>query len=237
MSTTDPHDAARQHMLEFDLRRRGIVLRSVLDAMNEVPRHLFVSHEFANKAYADEALPSSDGQTISQPYMVAVMTQELAPKPGHRILELGTGTGYQTAILAHLVGPTGHVFTIERVPALAASAHRRLLNMGYTNISYFTGDGSSGWPDHLWENPDSPPAFDRILVTAAAPEVPPPLLRQLSPNDGILLIPLEDPTSTNETLMRITRHHYTLTRTPLFPCRFVPLLGQHAYQSPPTPRT
>jgi protein-L-isoaspartate(D-aspartate) O-methyltransferase len=229
----DPFDAARQHMLEFDLRRRGIVLHSVLDAMNQVPRHLFVSPEFSNKAYADEALPSSDGQTISQPYMVAAMTQELAPKPGHKILELGTGTGYQTAILAHLVGPTGHIFTIERVPALAASAQRRLAAMGYNNISYFTGDGSHGWPQHLWEIPDTPPAFDRILVTAAAPEVPPPLLTQLSPNEGLLLIPLENPDSTNETLTRIERRGDTRTRTPLFPCRFVPLLGQHAYQTAP----
>jgi protein-L-isoaspartate(D-aspartate) O-methyltransferase len=228
----DPFDAARQHMLEFDLRRRGIVLHSVLDAMNQVPRHLFVSPEFSNKAYADEALPSSDGQTISQPYMVAAMTQELLPRPGHKILELGTGTGYQTAILAHLVGPTGHIFTIERVPALAASAQRRLAAMGYTNISYFTGDGSHGWPQHLWETPDTPPAFDRILVTAAAPAIPQPLVDQLAP-DGLLLLPLKDPAADNELLTRITKTPTGLHQTPLFPCRFVPLLGAHAYQTPP----
>src|ERR1035437_4760914 len=118
----DPYAAAREEMIESQLRRRGVVMHSVLEAMRAVPRHLFVSHEYADEAYADEALPSKEGQTISQPFMVGIMTQELALRPGQRVLEIGTGTGYQTAVLAYLVGPEGKVFTIEQVPSLAEFA-------------------------------------------------------------------------------------------------------------------
>ncbi len=230
----DAHALALQHMLEHDLRRRGIMAAPVLEAMASVPRHLFVAAEHEHRAYADEALPSSDGQTISQPYMVAAMTQELATAPGQLILELGTGTGYQTAVLATLVGPAGRILTIEQVPALAAAAQRRLLQMSYANVSFCTGDGSTGWPRERWGEAAAP-RFDRILVTAAAPSIPQPLIDQLAPG-GLLLLPLENPKTRHEMLTRIERTADGLRQTELFACTFVPLLGEHAYQTPPTPR-
>src|SRR3954466_5145370 len=115
----DPYAVAREQMIEQQLRARGVVMHNVLEAMRKIPRHLFVPHEYAHEAYADEALPSKEGQTISQPYMVGIMTQELSLREGQQVLEIGTGTGYQTAILATLVGPTGRVFTVEQVPALS----------------------------------------------------------------------------------------------------------------------
>jgi protein-L-isoaspartate(D-aspartate) O-methyltransferase len=211
-------------MIEHQLRRRGIVMRPVLDAMRAVPRHLFVAHDYADKAYADEALPSQDGQTISQPYMVAVMTQELQPRPGHRVLELGTGTGYQTAVLAHLVGDRGRVYTVERVPALADLARRRLDAMAVANVRYCVGDGSAGWPaSHA--DPDAPP-FDRILVTAAAPDLPRPLLAQLT-DGGVMVVPVGPADA--QTLLRVDRRGDRFDQTPVLECRFVPLLGAHAW--------
>jgi protein-L-isoaspartate(D-aspartate) O-methyltransferase len=218
-------------MIETQLRARGIVMHSVLEAMRAVPRHLFVAHKFSSEAYADEALPSQEGQTISQPYMVGVMTQELAVKPGHRILEIGTGTGYQTAILAHLVGPDGIVCTIERVPALGENARRRLDGLGYLNVRYFIGDGSRGWPENLVTDglptSDGRPLFDRILVTAVAPNVPAPLMDQLQ-DGGIMIVPVG--TAEGQSLLRITRHGENFERMPILGCRFVPLVGTHGWQ-------
>jgi protein-L-isoaspartate(D-aspartate) O-methyltransferase len=230
--TNDPYAIPRERMIEDQLRARGIVVHRVLEAMRAIPRHLFVSHELQDKAYADEALPSRDGQTISQPYMVAVMTQELDVREGMRVLEIGTGTGYQTAILAHLVGNTGHVYTIERAPALTAFAKNRLDAMSITNVTTFTGDGSAGWPQSLWPEP-STPAFDRILVTAGAPEVPDPLLAQLKPN-GILIVPVGD--NESQTLRKITKNpNNTTTESESIACRFVPLIGQFAWNQNPQP--
>jgi len=218
----DPYAAARHDMIEHQLRARGVVMHNVLEAMCEIPRHLFITHEFADRAYADEALPSSAGQTISQPFMVAIMTQELALRPGQRVLEIGTGTGYQTAILAHLVGAAGAVFTIERVAALAAFARHRLDAMEFRNIRCCVGDGSIGWPAQDGRTPE----FDRILITAGTPAVPPPLLAQLA-DGGILVAPVGD--SESQMLIRIIRHGATFREAELLACRFVPLLGLHAW--------
>ncbi len=218
---TDPYAREREEMIEHQLRRRGIVMRRVLQAMRDVPRHLFVPHEHQERAYADEALPSAEGQTISQPFMVAVMTQELDVHPGQRILELGTGTGYQTALLAYLVGETGKVFTIERMPALAEGAKRRLGAMSVNNVEFLVGDGSAGWPgDDV--------AFDRILVTAGAPAIPQPLLDQLK-TGGIMIVPIGR--GDTQTLKKIVKHPERREETEVLSCRFVPLLGRFAWDA------
>jgi protein-L-isoaspartate(D-aspartate) O-methyltransferase len=232
----DPYAQPREEMIEHQLRARGVVMRSVLDAMRAIPRELFVSHAYAPRAYADEALPSQEGQTISQPYMVAVMTQELRVQPGQRILELGTGTGYQTAVLARLAAggadrsAPGEVYTIERVPGLAQFAQRRLSAMEVANVHYFTGDGSRGWPsEEPWDGPRSPdgqPQFDRIMVTAGAPAIPRPLLAQLA-DGGIMIVPVG--LSDSQMLMRVERHGSRFDETKILSCRFVPLLGAYAW--------
>ncbi len=229
----DPYYAAREYMIEEQLRRRGVVRHSVLEAMREIPRHLFVAHSYAQHAYADEALPSQEGQTISQPFMVGLMTQELDVKPGQRILEIGTGTGYQTALLAYLAGTEGLVCTIERVESLSQSARRRLDAMGFHNIHYFTGDGSMGWPQHLpWNGPRGPegqPLFERIMVTAGAPDTPAPLLHQLA-DEGVMIVPVGS--SQDQSLLRIVRHGDVLERVPVLGCRFVPLVGEYGWNAP-----
>jgi protein-L-isoaspartate(D-aspartate) O-methyltransferase len=240
----DPYARAREDMIEQQLRARGVVMHSVLEAMRAIPRHLFVSHPYAERAYADEALPSVENQTISQPYIVAIMTQELALKPGHRVLEIGTGTGYQTAILAYLVSgghpettpassadPRGEVYTVERVPALAEFARNRLAALHIHNVHFHVGDGSEGWPAALTDAAEEqianvPPHFDRIIVTAATPEVPRPLTDQLA-DGGIMVAPVGP--SDSQTLTRIVRQGESLVHTPLMDCRFVPLLGSHAW--------
>ncbi|HVX84641.1 MAG TPA: protein-L-isoaspartate(D-aspartate) O-methyltransferase [Phycisphaerae bacterium] len=232
----DPYEGERRRMIEEQLRRRGIVLGSVLEAMEKVPRHLFVGHDYAQRAYADEALPSAEGQTISQPYMVAAMTQELGVKRGDRVLEVGTGTGYQTAILAELVGQGeggGHVFTVERMAGLGESARRRLRGMGYENVTVWVGDGSQGWPGELWRGGEGwgeRPRFERILVTAGAPEVPGPLVEQLG-EGGVMIIPLEEAGHGDrvEMLTRVEKRGGRIERTRLFACRFVPLVGRHGH--------
>jgi protein-L-isoaspartate(D-aspartate) O-methyltransferase len=218
----DPYALARARMIEEQLRRRGVVMHSVLEAMREIPRHLFVSHQHTERAYDDEALPSLEGQTISQPFMVAIMTQELALRPGMRVLEIGTGTGYQTAILAHLVGPQGQVFTMERFEALATFARHRLEALDFHNVHFLLGDGSGGWPAQS----GSAPEFDRILVTAGTPAVPPPLLAQLV-EGGILVAPVG--ASDSQMLVRVVRQGATFHETQLLGCRFVPLVGAHAW--------
>jgi protein-L-isoaspartate(D-aspartate) O-methyltransferase len=229
----DPYSQARQEMIEQHLRNRGVVMHSVLEAMRAVPRELFVSHDYASRAYADEALPSQEGQTISQPYMVGIMTQELHVRPGHRVLELGTGTGYQTAVLAWLAGPEGCVYSIERVPALADFAQRRLGAMEIKNVRYFVGDGSGGWPrdDPQWDGERSSsgePLFDRILVTAGAPSVPEPLLRQLKTH-GIMIVPVGQ--SDSQMLMRVEKLPEGVRETEILECRFVPLVGAYAWDT------
>ena len=218
----DPYAKARHEMIEDQIRRRGVVMHSVLEALQEIPRHQFVTPDYADRAYDDEALPSLEGQTISQPFMVAIMTQELALRPGLKVLEIGTGTGYQTAVLAHLVGPEGEVFTIERLEALTTFAKNRLEALGLGNVRYRVGDGSAGWP----AGSGPVPRFERILITAGAPAVPPPLLEQLA-DGGILVAPIG--ASDSQTLVRVVRTGGSVRQTELLACRFVPLVGEHAW--------
>ena len=158
----DREGEARQRMVEYQLRARGVRDERVLAAMARVPRHLFVPAPNHHAAYEDHPLPIGDGQTISQPYMVAVMTEALRLEGGERVLEIGTGSGYQMAVLAEL---SAYVYSIERIGALAERARERLAGLGYGNVEITVGDGSLGWPEHA--------PYDRVLVTAGAPEILP----------------------------------------------------------------
>ena len=168
----------RKQMVERQLKRRDITDPKVLDVMGKVKRHLFVSENLMREAYVDHPLPIGEGQTISQPYIVALMTQLLNIKPGEKVLEIGTGSGYQAAVLAEL---TDSVFTIEIKEKLAVSAEKRLKNLGYHNIKAKYGDGYYGWEEYA--------PFDAIIITAAANHIPPLLVKQLK-EGGIFLLPL-----------------------------------------------
>ncbi len=198
-------------MVEHDLRRRGIHDARVLAAMQTVPRHRFVPAELADEAYADSPLPIGEGQTISQPYIVALMTEALALEPETAVLEIGTGSGYQTAILAE-VG--ARVWTIERSTSLAQRAKSLFEELGYDRIEAHVGDGTLGLPD--WA------PFDRILATGSLPEVPAGLLSQLKPG-GIFIGPVGS--RFGQRLVRIEYHPQRTTRDDLGSCRFVPLIG------------
>ncbi len=206
----------RLEMVEAQLRRRGITDPRVLKAMAKIPRHLFVSPEHRSSAYEDRPLPIGEGQTISQPYMVAVMTQTLELKGQERVLEIGTGSGYQTAALAELAGT---VYTIERLPELIRHGQKILERLGYQNIIYRTGDGSRGWPEEA--------PFDGIIVTAGAPEAPAVLKEQLA-EGGRLVIPIGPRYS--QTLYRITRSGDQFTDEDITGCVFVPLVGDFGWK-------
>ncbi|MGQ0720389.1 MAG: protein-L-isoaspartate(D-aspartate) O-methyltransferase [Candidatus Eiseniibacteriota bacterium] len=210
---------ARAEMVEHQLRERGIRSAKVLDAMAKVPRHRFVDAALRSRAYGDHALPIGAGQTISQPYMVALMTEALALEGGERVLEIGTGSGYQTAVLAEF---TQRLFSIERSPELARTAAATLRDLGYSNVILKTGDGTLGWPEH------SP--FDAVLVTAGAPEIPAPLLAQLT-DGGRLVVPVGD--RDIQRLELVTRRAKRTERRTLVECAFVPLLGAAGWKAPP----
>jgi protein-L-isoaspartate(D-aspartate) O-methyltransferase len=204
---------AREHMVRHQLQGRDITDPAVLAALGRVPRHEFVPPHLRHRAYADGALPSTHGQTISQPYMVALMTQLLAVTPGATVLEIGTGTGYQTAVLLEL-GAVVH--TIEREPALSASAQAQLTALGYTRqVSFHVGDGTLGLP--------AAAPFDRILVTAGAPHVPAAFRRQLA-DHGRLVIPIGN-REFHQQLMVYARHGERWDETASTACVFVPLVG------------
>jgi protein-L-isoaspartate(D-aspartate) O-methyltransferase len=213
----DPGVEARAAMVARQLRARGIADERVLLAMSQIPREEFVRPSERGLAYADEALPIEAGQTISQPYMVARMTELLAPRAGDRILEVGTGSGYQAAILA-LLGAS--VLTIERQAELAALARERLARLGLGGaVEVRIGDGSVG------DRAGAP--WDGIIVTAAAPSVPGSLREQLSPDGGRLVIPVGD--RRRQDLLLVTRHGNEWLETNDGPCVFVPLVGAEGF--------
>jgi protein-L-isoaspartate(D-aspartate) O-methyltransferase len=212
----DEYLLERQRMVDHDLRRRGIQDPRVLDAMGSVPRHLFVPWSDRTHAYEDRALPLEVGQTISQPYIVAYMTEALDLRAGDRVLEVGTGSGYQAAVLARLAT---EVFTVERIGDLQGAAREVLEDLGVSNVRFLVGDGTLGWPEHA--------PYDRILVTAGAPDVPGPLKAQLSPDGGRMVIPVGDPDL--QELVAVTRIGNAWTAEPLLGCRFVPLVGDEGW--------
>lgn len=213
-----PYERAQAAMIEQQLVARGIRDPLVLAAMRAVPRHLFVAEEEASQAYDDRALPIACEQTISQPYIVAIMTEALQVQPGHRILEIGTGSGYQAAILAAL---GAEVYSIERHALLAESAANRMNLLKFPHVHIRTGDGRLGWPE------ESP--FDRVIITAAGEQIPPLVWEQLV-EGGILVAPLGSPRQ--QSLQRIRKRAGRPESEPLLECRFVPLLPGVAAASP-----
>lgn len=201
----------RQRMVDSQLRARGIADPRVLDAMLRVPRHEFAPEPYRDRAYEDHPLPIGEGQTISQPYIVALMLEALALSPGDRVLEIGTGSGYATALLAELAA---QVFSVERHAALADPARELLGHMGYTNVRVIVGDGSHGFARCA--------PYDVIMVSAAAAEVPPALISQLA-DGGRMIIPVGQPDSQQLHLIRMEDGHPRLALREL--CRFVPLVS------------
>ena len=210
-------DAAREQMVVDQLEARDITHPGVLAAMRKVPRHLFVPPDLRHLAYRDGPLPIGNDQTISQPYIVALMTQYLAPLKAETILEIGTGSGYQAAVLAEL---SGQVFSLERDRHLAEQAGKRLADLGYTNVEVYVGDGSQGLPDMA--------PFDAILVTAAAPSVPNPLPMQLR-DGGRLVLPVGN--REGQFLERVWRTDDTWRVERLAPVMFVPLVGRYGFSN------
>ncbi|MFQ5645977.1 MAG: protein-L-isoaspartate(D-aspartate) O-methyltransferase, partial [bacterium] len=202
---------ARREMVTYQIEGRGIKNKRVLRALSMVPRHLFVPLAYRSEAYEDYPLPIAAGQTVSQPYIVALMTELLNPEPDKRILEIGTGSGYQAAVLAELAGK---VYTMEIIPGLARSAKKRLQEMGYRNIEFRTGDGYRGWPEAA--------PFDGIIVTAAPAEIPEPLIRQLKVG-GVLVIPVG---RGFQNLVVVKKDKRGITRRRVLPVAFVPMTGQ-----------
>jgi protein-L-isoaspartate(D-aspartate) O-methyltransferase len=213
-----PQQAQRDNeRMEFllGLRRRGIADQAVLRAMDEVPRTQFVEPDSAASAYADQALPIACGQTISQPYVVAYMSEQLSVRPHHRVLEVGTGSGYQAAVLSRLAR---EVVSIERYRTLAEQARGRLAALGYNNVEVAVGDGFAGVPAKA--------PFDRIIVTAAAEREPPTLVDQLS-EGGIMVLPI-GPHHGAQHIIKLTKSQTGVVRETLIPVRFVPLLPGQA---------
>jgi protein-L-isoaspartate(D-aspartate) O-methyltransferase len=208
-------DSVGRMQFLLTMRRRGIGDAAVLRALDEVPREHFVSQNYQEAAYADQALPIACGQTISQPYVVAYMTEQLGVQPEHKVLEIGTGSGYQAAILSRLAR---EVVSIERYRTLAEAARTRIETLGYRNIEIRTGDGLAGAADKA--------PFDRIIVTAAAETIPEALTEQLA-EDGVMLLPL-GPHSGMQHLVRVTKSGGELQREQLLGVRFVPLLPGQA---------
>ena len=203
--------AARQRMVQEQLANRDITHIATLAAMGKVPRHLFVPENVRKSAYRDNPLSIGFEQTISQPYMVAFMTQSIHPAKGMKVLEVGTGSGYQAAVLAEIVDS---IYTIEIVEPLARRSKALLKELGYANVNVKTGDGFAGWPEHG--------PYDAIVVTAAAEEIPPPLIAQLK-DGGVIVIPLGRPGGI-QTLVHATRKGDQMIRENLMPVRFVPFV-------------
>jgi protein-L-isoaspartate(D-aspartate) O-methyltransferase len=207
----------RRRMVEEQLKNRGVADERVLAAFRKVPRHRFIPEEYQAQAYEDHPLPIGEGQTISQPYIVALMVERLRLQGHERILEIGTGSGYQTALLAELAL---EVFSIERIPPLLQRAKARLEELGYLNVHLSPGNGSLGWPAQA--------PYDAIIVSAAAPDVPRPLLAQLA-EPGRMVLPIG--TAEAQMLTEVEKLHGAVTRRDLTGCVFVPLLGEYGWPS------
>jgi len=208
---------ARERMVERDISPRGVKDKRVLEAMRKVPRHLFIGDSQRMSAYEDHPLPIGEGQTISQPFMVAWMTETLELTGTETVLEIGTGSGYQTAVLAELAGK---VYSVERVPSLTGKARTILDSLGYKNVLVKLSDGTLGWEEYA--------PFDRILVTAGSPSIPVPLLDQLKPM-GVLVIPIGGNSVQELTRIR-KREDGSTTEERLGGCVFVRLIGRHGWE-------
>ncbi len=202
----------RMDMVRTQIEARGVKHTAVLDAMRAVPRHEFVSADLRDEAYDDHPLPIGYGQTISQPYIVAVMTELLDPDPDDIVLEVGTGSGYQAAVLAHVVRK---VYSVEIIEDLAKTARERLTRLGYRNVEVRHGDGYYGWPEHA--------PYDGIIVTAAASHIPPPLLDQLKPG-GRMVIPVGPPMLVQSLVLVQKDPDGTIRQREIMSVRFVPLV-------------
>ncbi len=202
-------------MVDDQIISRNVRDKRVLEAMRTVPRHLFLADEYRSSAYDDNPQPTLLGQTISQPYIVASMTEQLRLNESSRVLEIGTGSGYQAAILAQIAAA---VFTIELLPELHQLAKGTIGHIGYSKISFKLGDGALGWPEAA--------PFDGIIVTAAAAQIPPALLDQLAVG-GRLIIPLRNEPPGDQILTLVQRESHSLVRHDLYPVRFVPLCGSN----------
>ncbi len=207
----DVYAGEREKMVRIQIEARGVQDKLVLDAMRKVPRHLFVPESLREQAYSDGPLPIGEGQTISQPYIVALMTELLCLKGGEKVLEIGTGSGYQAAILAEIAN---EVYTIEIICSLAESAEKRLKEMGYKNITVRCADGYQGWKEHA--------PFDGVIVTAAPDHIPQPLVDQLKVG-GRLVIPIGD---VFQELVVITKTEKGIKKMNVIPVRFVPMTGE-----------
>lgn len=212
---SDELAAQRNAMVQDQIVARGARAGPVLEAMRQVPRHLFVPDEEQRFAYADTPLPIGYGQTISQPFIVAAMTEMLEVGPDDTVLEIGTGSGYQAAVLAHIVR---RVYTIEIVEPLAVRAEKTLSALGYTNVNVRAGDGYVGWPEHA--------PFDGIMVTAGAEHVPQPLIDQLRVG-ARMVIPVGETLQAQELRLLKKNADGSLSETSVMPVRFVPLTGEH----------
>lgn len=204
--------AERERMVQRHLRGRGIRNSRLLEAFRQVPRELFLPPEHADEAYADHPVPIGYGQTISQPYIVALMIEQLDPQPNDKVLDIGAGSGYQTAILAHLCR---HVYALERFEELTEQAVRAIGTLNLTNVSVCTGDGTLGWPEEA--------PFDGIVCGAAAPEVPEPWTRQLS-DGGRIVVPVGGPGA--QSLVLLEKSGEEITRRHICDVRFVKLIGK-----------
>lgn len=211
VAQADKWETLRQRMVETQIRARDVTNAAVLKAMAQVPRHLFVPADVQPYAYDDRPLPIGHGQTISQPYIVAYMTEALQVQPGHTVLEIGTGSGYQAAVLAKLAK---QVYTVEIVPDLATRARQALAS--YRNVEVRSGNGYLGWPDRA--------PFDRIIVTAAPPEIPKALVDQLGVN-GIMVVPVG---VSYQEIVIITKTSVGVTQKRTIPVRFVPMVSKPA---------
>jgi protein-L-isoaspartate(D-aspartate) O-methyltransferase len=222
MAASESYQAERLRMVRNQIQRRGVKDPRVLQAMQDVPRHLFVPSERRHQAYADGPLPIGGGQTISQPYIVALMTDLLELSGGECVLEVGTGSGYQAAVLSRLAK---RVYSLERIPELASQAEVRLAELGCTNVEIHVGDGSVGLPEYA--------PYDGILVTAAAPRVPEALKEQLTQDGGVLVVPVGG--RAGQILERWRCEGETFQIEKVAPVAFVPLIGSQGWDEDESP--